>query len=212
MTRFIHDQFAKPYLSELLSPLGIVETSKEIHSEGRQIDLLFTPSSTKTEHRKNLGLLGRLTTTPALFEPFRNPIAQSDVRTCMMKLFVLLAELEREENRTKIPVGDREIPKLWILTPTASTNFLKSFSAVPSSKEDEQGIYYLSASWNTAIIVIHQLPKTTETLWLRLLGRGNVQKQAVKELEALPKENLLRKNVIQFFYQIESLSGCISVL
>ncbi|MGK7925949.1 MAG: hypothetical protein AB4290_12015 [Spirulina sp.] len=197
MTRFIHDQFAKQYLSELLSPLGTVETSKDIHPEGRQIDVLFTPSSPDPEHRENLGLLGRLTATPALFEPFRNPITQSDIRTCMMKLFVVLAELERKENRTKIPVGDREVPQLWILTPTASPNFLKSFSAVPSSKKDERGIYYLSASWNTAIVVIHQLPQTSETLWLRLLGRGNVQKQAVRELESLPAENPLRESVIK---------------
>ena len=205
MTRFIHDQFAKQYLSELLSPLGVVETSKDIHPEGRQIDVLFTPSSSNPERRQNLGLLGRLTATPALFEPFRNPITQSDVRTCIMKLFVLLAELEREENRTKIPVGEGKIPKLWILTPTASPNFLKSFSAVPSSKKDEQGIHYLSTSWNTAIVVIHQLPKTTETLWLRLLGRGTVQKQAVKELEALPRGNYLRKSVIELVKDLIAL-------
>ncbi len=38
----------------------------------------------------------------------------------------------------------------------------------------------------TAIVAIHQLPTTTETLWLRLLGRGTVQKVAINELEALP--------------------------
>ena len=40
MTRFIHDQFAKQYLTELLSPLGTVETSKDISSEVRQVDPL----------------------------------------------------------------------------------------------------------------------------------------------------------------------------
>jgi hypothetical protein len=38
----------------------------------------------------------------------------------------------------------------------------------------------------TAIVVIHQLPETSETLWLRLLGRGSVQEQALIELQALP--------------------------
>ena len=41
MTRFIHDQFAKQYLTELLTPYGEVETSKDITAEVRQIDLLF---------------------------------------------------------------------------------------------------------------------------------------------------------------------------
>jgi heme oxygenase len=48
------------------------------------------------------------------------------------------------------------------------------------------GIYYLSESLKTAIVVIHQLPRTQETLWLRRLGRGTVQKQAIDELAALP--------------------------
>jgi hypothetical protein len=185
VTRFLHDQFAKQYLSELLSPLGVVETSKDIHPEGRQIDVLFTPSSSNPAHRQNLGLLGQLTATPALFEPFRNPITQSDVRTCMMKLFVLLAELEREASRTKVPVNEERIPQLWILTPTASENFLQCFHSVPSTREEERGIYYLGTGLKTAIVVIHQLPQSPETLWLRLLGRGRVQQKAVRELEAL---------------------------
>ncbi len=36
-----HDQFAKNYLEELLSPLGQVEISKEITDETRQIELFF---------------------------------------------------------------------------------------------------------------------------------------------------------------------------
>lgn len=34
-------------------------------------------------------------------------------------------------------------------------------------------------------MVIHQLPNTPETLFLRILGRGKVQRQAVEELENL---------------------------
>ena len=36
----------------------------------------------------------------------------------------------------------------------------------------------------TGIIVIHQLPKTPETLWLRMLGKGGVQAQAIQEVAA----------------------------
>jgi hypothetical protein len=35
MTRFIHEQFAKQYLTELLTPYGQVETSKDITTEVR---------------------------------------------------------------------------------------------------------------------------------------------------------------------------------
>ncbi len=44
MTRQPHDQFAKQYLEELLSPFGTVEVSREITDETRQIDVLFSPN------------------------------------------------------------------------------------------------------------------------------------------------------------------------
>ncbi|MCA2778067.1 MAG: hypothetical protein IM471_01125, partial [Microcystis sp. M136S2] len=53
-----HDQFAKNYLEQLLSPLGIVEISKEVSDETRQIDLFFSPNpEPKPDY---LGLLGRI--------------------------------------------------------------------------------------------------------------------------------------------------------
>ena len=205
MTRFIHDQFAKQYLSELLSPLGIVETSKDVHPEVRQIDLLFTPFTSETEERKNLGLLGKLTVTPALLEPFRNPVTASDIRTCMVKLFTVHAELERESKRKKIPLDEANLPHLWILTPTASSNFLERFHPLPQKPDWERGIYFLGMDLKTAIVVIHQLPQTSETLWLRLLGKGKVQQRAIRELEALPREDRRRKNVIKLVRELVAL-------
>jgi len=55
VTRFIHDQFAKQYLSEMLSSFGTVETSKDIASEVRQVDVFFTPSTSELD-ASELGL------------------------------------------------------------------------------------------------------------------------------------------------------------
>ena len=205
MTRFIHDQFAKQYLRELLSPLGTVETEKEISSEIRTVDVYFTPTDSATGNRKNLGLLGRLTTTPAIFEPFRNPITKSDIRSCLGKLFSLHADLEREANRNKTNLSEETLPQLWILTPTASSEILNSFHAFSDEKNWETGMYFLGTGIKTGIVVIHQLPKNSETLWLRLLGRGRVQQQAVAELKGLPKENRFRENVIELVYELISI-------
>jgi len=43
--------------------------------------------------------LGKLTLTPALFEPFRNPVTANEIRTCTMKLFAVHGELERQAKR-----------------------------------------------------------------------------------------------------------------
>ncbi|MDJ1183041.1 hypothetical protein [Roseofilum casamattae] len=203
MTRFIHDQFAKEYLSQLLSPLGTVETSKEVRPEVRQIDLFFTPSNSKAEERKNLGLLGKLTETPTLLEPFRNPVTPNEIRTCMMKLLTVRTELERKAKRKSL--NETDIPKLWILTPTASDDVLEQFRILPTLKREEQGIYDAGSGWRMGVIVIHQLPKTPETLWLRLLGKGRVQARAIQELETLPPENRSRESVIKLVKELVAL-------
>jgi flagellar biosynthesis/type III secretory pathway protein FliH len=46
-------------------------------------------------------------------------------------------------------------------------------------------------------VVIHQLPSTPETLFLRILGRGKVQRQAVEELEALANNSPFLGDIIQ---------------
>ena len=80
MTRFIHDQFAKQLLTELLTPYGQVETSKDITAEVRQIDVLFIPSPQPTQSLETLGILGRMAANYAIFEPFRNPVSKSEIR------------------------------------------------------------------------------------------------------------------------------------
>jgi hypothetical protein len=56
---------------------------------------------------------------------------------------------------------------------------------------------YLPASLQAAIIVIHQLSVNQDTLWLRVLGKGSTQKQAVEELVELPQETPLRSNLLE---------------
>ncbi|MCZ8227230.1 MAG: Rpn family recombination-promoting nuclease/putative transposase, partial [Microcystis sp. LE19-84.1B] len=47
-----------------------------------------------------------------------------------------------------------------------------------------------------------QLPVTAETLWLRLLGRGKTQDQAVRELLELPQGNAFRENVLELLISL----------
>ena len=42
-----------------------------------------------------------------------------------------------------------------------------------------------------------RVPVVEETLWLRVLGRGNVQKQAVEELVELPTSNPYKENLLE---------------
>ncbi|NJK61801.1 MAG: hypothetical protein HC921_03130 [Synechococcaceae cyanobacterium SM2_3_1] len=83
MTRQPHDQFAKSLLSEVLSPWGDVEISREVSDEPRSIDLYFQPNP--QQDPSPLGLLGRMAQTPCLLEPYRNPVTVSQIGTCLLK-------------------------------------------------------------------------------------------------------------------------------
>jgi hypothetical protein len=205
MTRFPHDQFAKDYLKELLAPLGEVETSRDVAGEVQEIDVWFAPSHQPIEYAQILGLLGRFADKPAIFEPFRNPCNATEIRSCINKLFDVYAGLERQARRDNTRIVEADLPRLWILTPTASESLLQGFGARLDEDNWVAGVYFLADYLRTAIVVIHQLPRTQETLWLRILGKGRVQQQAIDELQALPSEHPLSFAVLELLRSLRTI-------
>ncbi|MEQ8999225.1 MAG: flagellar assembly protein H [Coleofasciculus sp. B1-GNL1-01] len=169
----------------------------------REVDVYFTPTCVSSDYQTTLGLLGRLATKPAVFEPFRNAVTPSQIRSCLSKLFDLHSELERGARRENTSINDSELPQLWIFTPTASSRLLAGFRAINDEPNWLEGIYFMGESFKTAIVVIHQLPRTAETLWLRLLGKGRVQQQAIEEISALPEDHPLRQSALDLLYNLQ---------
>ena len=198
MSRQAHDELAKEYLEALLSPLGTVKTSQKISSEVLEVDVWFEPSPSPPSTTLPLGILGRMTNNMALFEPYRNPISENDLRGCLSKVLIAQNKMLREGRRKNIPVPEEQLPALWIFTPTCSARVIDMAGAREIEGEDwPKGIYFPAPLLRTGIVVIHQLPVVEETLWLRVLGRGNVQKQAVEELVELPASNPYKENLLE---------------
>jgi hypothetical protein len=82
----------------------------------------FAPN--KAEIPTQLGLLGKLCQTPCLLEPYRNPITLDGLNDCLSKRFAIREIWQREAKRNKQRISEDEIPKLWIITPTASERIL----------------------------------------------------------------------------------------
>ncbi len=142
--------------------------------------------------------------TTAIFEPFRNPVTVGEVISCMSKLWDLRGELERQARRENTRYDDAKLPTLWILTPTASKAMLEGFGAIPKPEHWMEGIYFLPRHLKSAIVVIHQLPETPETMWLRILGKGKVQQRAIGELSSLATDDPLRIIALELLYQLQS--------
>jgi hypothetical protein len=188
----------KSKLPKPLPPVGYANDS-QVH----EIDVYFSPNPA-TPPSPNLGLLHKLASTPATFEPFRKAVTIGEICSCIAKLFDLHGELHRQakrEEKVKLTIAD--LPHLWILTPTLSAEKLADFGAMKDVETWSEGVYILPKSFKTGIIVLHQLPVTADTLWLRILGRDNVQIRAIAEIAGLPVDSPYRQNALELFSNLK---------
>ena len=143
-----------------------------------------------------MGILGKITATSCLLEPFRHQPTPTDIRNCLLKLFLTLADRQRQAKRDQAKLPDAELPTLWILASTASPKLLQNFKA-ESLPDWPKGIYFLGQSLRTAIIALNQLPVIPDTLWLRILGKGKTQQQAIDELLTFSPDNPQRQRTLE---------------
>jgi hypothetical protein len=193
MAKNSFDQFSKQFLEEFLSPLGTVETSFEVAGEPQFVDVYFIPSAQVTEIPTVLGILSRMVQTPCLIEPFRNQPTLVEVRSCLLKLFQVHGDYHRRAKRKSESLPEGNLPLLWILASSASDALLHKFGAI----SEETGVYFLPEALRTAIIAINQLPCDESTLWLRLLGKGRTQEQAIAEVIAFDSGDPRRSSILR---------------
>ncbi len=204
MTKFKHDEFAKELLRVLLEPFGQVQVDRSITNELRRIDVYFIPATATPPDDPTLQLLWKCAPCGAAFEPFRSPVQDDEVRSTMGKLFDVHADIAREAHRTKQVAPKTEVlPQLWIITPTMSEEKLRAANAITKEEQWGKGIYFLGDMFRTGVIVVHQLPKTPETVWFRTLGRGKVQREAINEIAALPKDSSYRQQILELFASLK---------
>jgi hypothetical protein len=55
----------------------------------------------------------------------------------------------------------------------------------------------------TGIVVIHQLPETPDTLWLRVLGKHQVQQRAIEEIGQLDLKSPYRQQALELLADLQ---------
>jgi hypothetical protein len=191
MTTKPFDRFNKCLFQELLSPFGQVIPNMAVLGGERMIDVFFAPHPGVILDIDELGQLALMGQQPALFEPFRSALTDDDVQTCLMKLYMVYADLGRE-NPT-IPVTEQ--PYLWIVAAEVSDRLLLDFGGHHDPALGE-GFYRLVKGLNAAIVAVDELPVTPETMWLRLLGKGRTQEDAIEDLLLLPESDSKRMTAL----------------
>lgn len=191
MTTKPFDQFNKSLFQALLSACGQVIPNFALLGEERAIDVFFAPHPDSPPDPAELGVLALIAQKPALLEPFRSGLADEDIETCLMKLFMVNAQL-RNKN-TNIP--STIPPHLWIIAAEVSDRILTDFGGIIDPEMGE-GFYKLTKGFKTTIIAVEELPTTPETLWLRLMGKGRTQEDAIADLLMLPESDVKRSSAL----------------
>jgi hypothetical protein len=197
MTQRFYSQFVEHYLEYLLSPLGNVAVSGLItDSERRGIVLFFLKQATQTE-KYSMKLLEKVAQSDCAIEVYCEEIDETDVRNCLRKLFSVFNSLNCRAEAEGETVDENDLPRLWIVVPSSSGELLNNFGARLELENWPAGIYFLPEIFRLTIIAVNELPMTAETLWLRILGKGETQRQALCELLELPENNQFKQNTIR---------------
>ncbi len=196
MTQTPFDQLSKQYLEEFLAPLGTVQRQYEIPGEAKFVDVWFVPNQASGLPATDLGILGRMVQQMCLLEPFRKAPTRTDMRTSLLKL-LWVQDDERRKTRQEGGLLSRAIfPQLWILAATASTPVIEDFGGKIES-DWLPGIYFLPKGFHASIVAIDELPELEETLWLRILGRGETQERAIRAVLDLPRSHPKRDSILR---------------
>jgi hypothetical protein len=186
------DHFAKNLLRDALSRACTSETEVEVLAATQKIDVYTVPDPARAAERARMGLLGELAATPSLFEPFHDTPTLRKLRRCVNKQHTWHHELERRaraaagalsaEGREEPAADEVPFPALVAIGPGHPETVLDAYGCRPAGP----GIY--EAVWGLAlrVVVLSELPRTRDTLLLRLLGNGRLLREALADLAALP--------------------------
>ncbi len=174
------DQLIKRLVRKGLSPAGRVETEAEVTPDALRIDVWFVPYAGRA-HKvlAPLGLLGRMGRTSCTLEPYHRTPSGEQAADCIAKHRFFCRELARRTPRPPAPMQ-------WILSSGRPSTALVGFCFRRSRQGP--GIYDGPALARTRIVVVSELPRTRDTLLVRLMGAGRTLKRAIADVRALPPD------------------------
>ena len=172
------DQFVKQLARKGWSPGGQVETDAEVSPDAHRIDVWFVPHARRARRAlSDLGLLGRLAWTACTLEHFHCTPSGEQVADCVARHRFFCRELGRRRPPPPSPVQ-------WIVSAGRPAAALRGFTFRKSRWG--RGIYEGPSLTRTRIVVVSELPRTRDTLLVRLMGAGRTLDLAIDDLRALP--------------------------
>ncbi len=174
------DQLVKRLVRKGLSPGGRVETEAEVAPDALRIDVWFVPDAGRAPRvLAPLGLLGRMARTSCTLEPYHRTPSGNQAADCIAKHRFFCRALARRKPRPPMPMQ-------WILCSGRPSAALAGLGFRRSRRSS--GIYDGPTLTRTRIVVISELPRTRDTLLIRLMGASTTLERAIADVQALPED------------------------
>lgn len=200
----LHDLLCKHLLREALDPISTVELEKPVAPlDEQRIDVYCELRSElpPPESLPHLGLVRRMAEVERRFliEPFSSTPSVDSVDDNLRKKFNLHHGLKKAAKGS--PMNK---PVLWVLSPGRPEEVLRGYVGVPLP-DWPGGFYRCALELATWVVVLAELPKTADTILLRLLGPATMQIEALRELDAQPMTETQRQQWIDILADVRYL-------
>ncbi len=191
--RHRRDHLGKDLLDLLLSRWGTLRTEVPVPAtDAQRADVSFVP---RAELPPSLGLLARLGAVPCIFELFSEGPSREELLACQRKLLQWRHALRKRHR-------DAE-PMCWLLCAERPTLALHALGFAADG--ETPGIY--RNAYGLRVIVIDELPRTGDTVLLRLLGRDATREGAIDALPSLPLTPDRLDEIVGLFVHYATLSA-----
>jgi hypothetical protein len=182
------DALVKLGLQTLLGPFVRVATQHEVQPPAQFVDVFVASSSTDPDlMERTLGALGVMACSLCLLEAFSRPVPLAEARECQRKQLTLHHSLELKAAEIQAKGGtllEVPLPALWMLSWGRPTTLLAAWSMAPAPGWPP-GFYRAGEGFGVWVVVLGELPKTRETLPLRLFGDERTRRGLLQEIASL---------------------------
>lgn len=131
-----------------------------------------------------------------MVEVFSGTLAASEFHACIRKRYQWHHVLEMREEPS-LP-----LPRVWVVTAGRPDGILDDFG-FDRAKEGTAGHYATVArGWKLHVVVVSELPRTRDTLLLRLFGSRRARIEAIRDLLALPPDAWERRVALPWLVRL----------
>lgn len=200
----LHDLLCKHLLREALDPLGTIELEKPVAPlDEQRIDVYceLRPDLPPPDALPHLGLVRRMAEVErrCMIEPFSATPSVDSIDDNLRKKLNLHHGLKKAAKGAPLSK-----PVLWVLSPGRPEEVLHGYVGAPVD-DWPSGFYRCAPELAMWIVVLAEIPKTADTLLLRLLGTATMQLEALRELDAGPLSEAQRQPWIDILADVRYL-------